>query len=123
MKHLYHVTNGLAYRAPADITTLDEYKDWLRSSYGSLRGVRFTRANSKDEAIRNLMGGSLAIQRLDIPPYVARIRKTRSILSATTRPTEGTEDCALPAPVYNHVCAAIAELEKALTAAGYKFRS
>jgi hypothetical protein len=47
---LYHITNGNAYLAP---NGMDEkaYKTWVKQAYGSLRGVRFVRAENRNQAI------------------------------------------------------------------------
>jgi hypothetical protein len=47
---LYHVTSGRAYCAPPGLP-LENYRNAVRTAYGSLRGVRFVRAESRGEAL------------------------------------------------------------------------
>lgn len=47
---LYHVTNGKAYWAGREMN-LEQYKEYVRKAYGSLRGVKFVYANDLNEAL------------------------------------------------------------------------
>lgn len=51
---LYHVINGNAYRCPSGMTE-DEYKEWVKCGYGSLRGVKFVWADDKNDALHKAL--------------------------------------------------------------------
>lgn len=51
---MYHVVNGKVYACPDDIDDMEEYKKWVKKAYGNLRGVKFTFARNRHDALFNV---------------------------------------------------------------------